>query len=162
MLERIEAPIDRRRGSLAGPLLLNKRGHVAPGDGTRLLGYQRKKQAQISPVVIDGVGRIIAPLQIGTELGNGVGCHQLVSSESMALRNGRHGQVVLLPFGGLIELSIAQGLGQRMMAKQFFEDFQGHPRVEEVRGKCMPEAVGRIMGGEARRSQVLVHQPIDL
>jgi hypothetical protein len=50
---------------------------------------------------------------------------------------------------------------QRMMAQQFFEDFQRHPRVEEVRRKRMPQAVGRIMGRETCRRQVLVHQPID-
>ena len=48
------------------------------------------------------------------------------------------------------------------MAEQFFEDFQRHPRVEEVRRTRMPQAVRRIMGGEARRCEILVHEAIDL
>jgi hypothetical protein len=71
--------------------------HVAPGDGTRVLVHPREKQAEIPPIVVDGVGRIVTPMLIGTEVGNGVGGHKLLSSEGVALRNGGHGLVVLLP-----------------------------------------------------------------
>jgi len=61
----------------------------------------------------------------------------LVSSEGLALGNGGHGLVVLLSFGGIVEPGIAQRLVQRMMAHQLFQDFQGDPRVEQVRRKRM-------------------------
>jgi hypothetical protein len=58
------------------------------------------------------------------------------------VRRSHHRQLIGLPLNpgecGLVELGIAQGLVQRMMAQQLFEDFQGDPRVEEVRGKRMP------------------------
>jgi hypothetical protein len=58
-----------------------------------------------------------------------------VPSNGVTLCDGRHGLLVVLPFGYVVEMGIAQGLLQQMMAQQFFEDFQGHARIEELGGK---------------------------
>jgi hypothetical protein len=135
VLERMEPPIDGRGALLACALVLKKLRDIAPGDGTGVLVHKSEKQMKIPPIVIDGVGRIIPSLQIGTEVRNGVGCHSLVSSEGVALRNGGHSPVVLLPFGGVVELRITQGLVERVMAEQLFQDFQRYSGVQQVGGK---------------------------
>ena len=65
MLQRIEPPIDGRRGALDLALVLNELRHVAPGDGTGVLVDAPEKQPEIPPIMVDGVGRIVPPMQIG-------------------------------------------------------------------------------------------------
>jgi hypothetical protein len=110
MLYGIEASIDRRGSAVGRTLVLNKVGHVTPRDRTRVLGDRREKQAEIPPIVVYGMGGRIPSLQIGPEEGDRIIGHRLVSSEGLALGNRDHGLVVLLPFGGIVELGIAQGL----------------------------------------------------
>jgi hypothetical protein len=107
MLEGMEPPIDRGGHALVLALVLDKLRHVAPGNGARVLGHQREKQAEIPPIIIDGVRRIVPPAQISTEWGNGSRFHPLRSCQSMASGNGGHGLLVLLPFGRIVQLDIA-------------------------------------------------------
>src|SRR2546422_885314 len=110
MLEGIEAPIDRRGRPLDLALLLDKMRHITPRDGARVLGYECEKQAQIAAIIVDSMGRIVPPAEVGTEVGNGDGFHRLLSSERVALRNPSHGVLILVPFRRIIELRIAQRL----------------------------------------------------
>ena len=138
MLQRMQPPIDGRRGTLPLALVLNELHHVTPGDGTGVLIGQPEKEPEIPPVIVNGMGRIVPPVQIGTEVGDGHGLHRLLSSEGMALRDGGHGLLILLSFRRIVELGIAERLVQRVMAEQLFQHFQRYPRVEEVGRKGMP------------------------
>ncbi len=43
-----------------------------------------------------------------------------------------HRLVIMLPFRRVIELRIAQGQVQRVMAQEFFNDLQGRTGIEQV------------------------------
>ena len=47
------------------------------------------------------------------------------------------------------------------MPHQLFQDFEGDPRMQQVRRKGVAKAVRCIMGREARCRSVLVHEAID-
>ena len=49
-----------------------------------------------------------------------------------------HRLIILLPFRRLIELRIAQGEVQGVMAQEFFNDLQGRTGIEQVGRKGVP------------------------
>jgi hypothetical protein len=67
VFEGIEPSVDGRRGQLGRVLLLDEVFKVAPGHRTQCLGERREKPAQIPPIILDGVRRIVARVQVRTE-----------------------------------------------------------------------------------------------
>jgi len=63
---------------------------------------------------------------------------------ALALLHLRHRLIVLRPFGPVIALGIAERDSEGAVAHQLFDDFQGGPSIEQLRGKRMPQRVGRI------------------
>jgi len=60
----MEPSVDGGRGELGLVLLLDEVLKVTPGHRTQGLGERRKKQAEIPPIILDGVRRIVARTQV--------------------------------------------------------------------------------------------------
>src|ERR1043165_2717832 len=56
---------------------------------------------------------------------------------SLPLGNFRHRLLVLVPFGRVIELRIAQGDLNRVMPHEFFQDLQWYTGIEQLCGEGM-------------------------
>ncbi len=80
----------------------------------------------------------------------------------LPLGNLRHGLLILVFFGRIVELGIAQRQRYRVMPHQFFEDFKRHPGIEEMGRKGMTQTVRRIMARQTGGREVLIHQPVDV
>src|SRR5438128_523403 len=63
----MEPSVDRGRSQVGLVLLLNEVLKVTPGHRTQCLGERREKQAEIPPIILDGVRRIVARMQVRTE-----------------------------------------------------------------------------------------------
>jgi len=84
--------------------------------------------------------RIIAPLEIGAKALNVLlwARHGLPPVQWAVARDLLHRLVIVLPFRRFIELGIAQGQVQRIMAQEFFDYLQGRTGIEQVGRKCVP------------------------
>src|SRR5262245_3926336 len=80
----------------------------------------------------------------------------------MALFNFRHGLIVLLSLGRLIELRVAQRDVDRAVSHQLFEDFERDAGVEQLCREGGTQAVRRIALGDVGRLEILRHQTVDL
>jgi hypothetical protein len=67
VFEGMEPSVDGRRGQLGLVLLLDEVLKVTPGHRTQCLVERREKPAQIPPIILDGVRRIVARAQVRTE-----------------------------------------------------------------------------------------------
>src|SRR5262249_5513340 len=75
VFDRMQTAVDRRRSEVDLALLLDEGVDIAPGHCTGVLGERREKQAQVPAIILDGVGRIVPPVEVRTEVVNGSGVH---------------------------------------------------------------------------------------
>src|SRR4030095_4597236 len=86
----------------------------------------------------------------------------LPPARGLPLSNFRHRLLVLVPFSRVIELRIAQGDLDGVMAHQFFENLQWHAGIEQLCREGMPQTVRRIMSRQAGYCKILLHEHVDL
>jgi hypothetical protein len=165
MLERIEPAVDRRPGPAVPMLVRYNLVHLAKGDLRQGDRHLRKEEAQIQRITGDRMRRELPALQVQAKPVYG-GLTDVVPAlpplKALALLPLRHRLIVWRPFGPVIQLCIAERDIEGAVAHQLFDAFQGGPSIEQLRGKRMPQRVGRIGLSDACQLQVARHAVADL
>ena len=107
VFEGMEPAVDRGGGQLGLVLLLTEVLNVTPGHRLQGLLERREKQAQIPPIILDRVRRIVPRVQIRRRASpQGVPCGLPLLLRWLG--NFRHRLLVLVPFGRVIEFRMAR------------------------------------------------------
>ena len=161
MRSRVQAPIARRGRESCVMWGVTKAFDLPEGAlGQRSIAVS-DVHLEIQASTVKGLDRVAAPRSGRATARDGDADQRSPLQHGLPLCQPRHGVIVWVACGGLIELLGAQGHTDGAGAHQLFHDLQTRSRMQEVCRKGMAERVRRVRLGDLGRAEIRGHPVVD-